>query len=226
MLLNIDLGELPDEPDELYALADLANIACGGHAGDEASMRAAAAACHAHGTGVIAHPSFVDREGFGRRLLTVEPALLERQVHEQCLRLAAVAPQLRGVKAHGALYHAADRDPALAAALVRGARSALPEARLVLGPAGGALEAACVAAGLFLLVEGFADRARERGEDGRWRLVPRDRPGALLHEPAAAAAQALTLLHEGGFGTVCVHGDQPGAVAVARAVRAALGPRT
>ena len=97
MLLDIDLGELPDEPEALYACAHLANIACGGHAGDEASMRRAVALCIAHGTRVGAHPSYTDRAGFGRRPMEMAAGDLRTSVAEQCARLLAHALRVREV---------------------------------------------------------------------------------------------------------------------------------
>jgi UPF0271 protein len=94
----------------------------------------------------------------------------------------------------------------------------------VVGPAGGELARAAAAHGLAFLREGFADRARRRGPDGRWQLVPRDEPGAVLADPAAAVALVGELVAEAEVDTVCVHGDGPAALAVARAVRGALGP--
>jgi UPF0271 protein len=127
--LNIDAGELPDDPEELYALADVLNVACGGHAGDEASMRRVLAACARAGTRAGAHPSFVDREGFGRRAVTVSPPRLCAEVAEQCELLLeqgdALGVKIAFVKPHGALYHAADADLALARAVVGGAVEAL-----------------------------------------------------------------------------------------------------
>ncbi len=225
--LNIDLGERPDEPDELYALADVANVACGGHAGDDASMAHALAECARRGAAPGAHPSFPDREHFGRRPMALDAATLEREVHAQCTRLAEHAARagahLGFVKPHGALYHVADGDAALATALARGARAAFGPALVVIGPAGGALARAAADAGLAFLREGFADRGRVRAADGRWTLVARGQPGALIDDPAAAAAQARALVAEGAIDTLCVHGDGPNALAVARAVRAALG---
>jgi UPF0271 protein len=227
-LLNVDLGELPDEPDELYALADLANVACGGHAGGVATMTRALERCAHHGTAAGAHPSYPDREHFGRRRLDLPVAEVARAVGEQCAALAALAARaglpVTAMKPHGALYHAADADAALAEAVVAAARAALGDVAVV-GPAGGALADAARRAGLAYLREGFADRGRARGVDGRWTLVPRGQPGALLGNPAAAAAQARALVDEGAVDTLCVHGDGDGALAVARAVRAALGPR-
>ncbi len=231
VLLNLDLGELPDEPEALYACADLAHLACGGHAGDEASMAESLARCRRHGTRAGAHPSYPDREGFGRRTLELRPAALAATVEEQCARLAALARRaeirLTSVKPHGALYHAADADPALAEAVLEGALHALGAEATLVGPAGGALAAAAAARGVAFAREGFADRAMRR-EGGRWRLVPRSEPGALLVDPAAVAAQARAFAESGEFETLCLHGDTPGALALARAVRAtldALAPR-
>lgn len=216
--INIDLGELPGEPDELYALADIVNVACGGHAGDDASMARAAGLAALHGACLAAHPSYPDREGFGRRSLAMSPGELRREVAAQCARLRGALPPgaaLRHVKPHGALYHDCARDPALASALLDGAAEGLcvsPASLLVLGPPGLDIGPAT------LLREGFADR----GYDPRGHLLPRGSAGALLTDPAAAAAQALRLTASGGFDTLCVHGDTPGAVAVARAVRSAL----
>lgn len=225
MLLNIDLGELPGEEEELYEHAHLANVACGGHAGDESSMRRAVELCLRHRTRVGAHPSYPDREGFGRRRVTMEAAALRASVTEQCARLAGVAGALGAatpfVKAHGALYHAAHEDAAVAAALVGGALDALGPGITFLGPAAGELAAAVARAGLALYREGFADRATRT--DGT--LVPRSESGALILEPSVAAARASALVASGEVDTVCVHGDTPGAVAIARAVRGILDER-
>jgi len=222
MDLNVDLGELPGEPEELYALAHVANIACGGHAGDQASIALALVRCKAHGTRVGAHPSYPDREGFGRTAMEIAPADLRATVREQCGRLAiearALALTVTSVKAHGALYHAASADLAVAGAVIGGAVEALGHSITVLGPAAGHLADTAREAGLRYAREGFADRATR--PDGT--LVPRGLPGALLVEPLAAAARAREILVSGRFETVCVHGDTPGAVAIARAVRQVL----
>lgn len=224
-ILNVDGGELDDEPEELYALADVIHVACGGHAGDEASMTRVVRACGRLGTGVGAHPSYEDREGFGRRPRDVAPDVLAATVAEQCARLAAVAREhgveLRSVKPHGALYHAAHADEATAHALLDGALRALGPVAVV-GLAGGALERAALAAGVPYQREAFADRGVRA--DGA--LVPRGEPGALIGDPAAAAARAAELVARGDVDTLCIHGDTPGAVAIARAVRALLGPKS
>jgi UPF0271 protein len=222
MLLNIDLGELPGEPEELYACAHIANIACGGHAGDAASMARAVALCREHGTRVGAHPSYPDREGFGRRHLTVPASEMRDAAAAQCAALAeaarAMGARVEFVKAHGALYHAAGADAELAEALLAGIERSLGSAVTVIGPPAGALAAEAARAGFRYAREGFADRAAR--PDGT--LVPRGEPGALVLDPRAAADRALQLVREGQIDTVCVHGDTPGAAIIARAVRAAL----
>lgn len=220
--LNIDLGELPGEPESLYQAAHLANIACGGHVGDAHSMAQALARCRRHGTAVGAHPSYVDHEGFGRRRLEMAPDDLAQAVRLQCARLVEAASQVplpvEYIKPHGALYHVAHQEAAVARAVIEGAVAALGKDIVVLGPAGGALAQAAEVAGLAYAVEGFADRATHA--DGS--LVPRDQPGALILEPEAAATRAWSLARAGRVDTLCVHGDTPGAEAIARAVREVL----
>lgn len=219
--LNIDLGELPDEPEALWALAELANVACGGHAGDDRSMANACALAKRHQTALGAHPSYEDRENFGRRSLAIPVAELEESVRRQCERLVAIARQqgveVTHVKPHGALYHDAANDPALARAVIAAARAAIGSPAIV-GPPGSKLLEAAREAGLAALAEGFADRGYR--PDGT--LVPRTEEGALLTRPEEAAAQARHLADSGRFDTLCVHSDTLGAVAIARAVREAL----
>ncbi|WP_426749570.1 LamB/YcsF family protein [Myxococcus sp. Y35] len=221
-LLNIDLGELPGEDAQLYALAHIANIACGGHAGDDASMRHALELCERHGARAGAHPSYEDREGFGRRALDVAPEQLRAQVAGQCARLATLAAErhlpVQYAKPHGALYHAANAAPALARAVVDGVVAALGPGVTLIGPGTGALHEAARAAGLAYAREGFADRGTR--PDGS--LIPRGQPGAVLTDHALARANTVRLATGGGVDTVCVHGDTPGAVELAREVRATL----
>lgn len=225
--LNIDLGELEGEPEELYALATQVNVACGGHAGDAASMRRACRLAVAHGSALAAHPSYPDRAGFGRTRQAIAPEALRASVAEQCraLRDAAEAEgtHVSRVKAHGALYHDVGTDDALAEALVCGVLDASCAGGAggpitFVGAVGGALERAVAHhhAGA-VLAEAFADRAYD-GE----RLRPRTQEGALITDPERAAAQALAFARSGRFGTICAHGDTPGAVAIARRVRAVL----
>jgi UPF0271 protein len=220
--LNVDLGELAGESEALYACAHIANVACGGHAGDDASMKRAIELCRAHGTRLGAHPSYPDREGFGRRPLDMSPAALFASVAAQCARLAVLARKARQpiayMKPHGALYHAADRDSALAEALVAASLQSLGERITVVGPSSGALASAAARAGLGFAREAFADR----GERLDGSLVPRSEPGALIVDPASAAARARQLALSLNVETVCIHGDTPRSAALAAAVRNAL----
>ncbi len=224
-LLNVDGGELDDEPPELYALADVVHVACGGHAGDHASMDRVTRACARAGTRVGAHPSYDDREGFGRRARDIAPEELTSQVAVQCERLRAIAARagvaLASVKPHGALYHAAHAEESTARAFVEGVARSLGNDIAIVGPAGGALAAAAREARMSFQREAFADRGVRA--DGT--LVPRGEPGALVEDPTVAAARARELGARGDVDTVCIHGDTPGAVDIARAVREALGPK-
>lgn len=222
VLLNVDAGELASEPDALYGAAHLVHVACGGHAGDEASMRRVVTLAAAAGTAIGAHPSYPDREGFGRRSLTITHDTLARSLREQCAALDVVSRSERipvySVKPHGALYHDAHRDPALAHVVVDAARDVFGADVAIVGPAGGALAAAARERSLSFLREAFADRATR--PDGS--LIPRGEPGALITDPAAASECVAVLLGRGGVDTVCVHGDTQGALDIARAVREAL----
>lgn len=218
--LNVDLGELPDEPEELYRLCTVANVACGGHAGDLASMKRAVRWAKAGGARVAAHPSYPDRARFGRATMAIEPEALRASIVEQCAALRAVAAEqgvtITTVKPHGALYHDLGRHDALAHAVVEAVLDAFGEGSSIVGPPGSGLAVHARASGLQYVVEGFADRGY--GPDGH--ILPRGEPGALIEEPARAAEQALRLAT--GVQTLCVHGDTKGAVEIARAVRSAL----
>lgn len=219
-LMNLDAGEHDDEPESLWAMFDVLNIACGGHAGDEASMERVILWCVASRCAIGAHPSYPDRPGFGRRTLAIEPAALAAAVSEQCAALAAIARRhgrvVEYVKPHGALYHDANASPALAGAAVGAAAQVLGDAIIVIGPPTGALRDAAAARGLGYAAEGFADR-RMRGDGS---LVPRSEPGALIEDPTEAAAQARELAAR--VDTICLHADTPGALAIAGAVHRAL----
>lgn len=233
--LNVDIGELADEPEELYRLATVVNVACGGHAGDEVSMRRAATLAAASGAMVAAHPSYPDRAGFGRKTMAIAKEDLRDAIAAQCEALARIAAAVRGaggatgagvavgvraVKLHGALYHDAARDPEIAEAVMEGASRGLGTRDLIwVGPGHGEVWRRARAAGLAYVREGFADRGVL--PDGS--LIPRGRPGALIEEPERAAEQAVALARSGQVETICVHSDTRGAVAIARAVRAALG---
>jgi len=219
MFLNIDAGEMESEPEAIFSLAQVVNIACGGHAGDDASMALALERCARLGSAPGAHPGYEDREHFGRLKLEVPPEALRAQVARQCARLKALADarsqRIAHVKPHGALYHAANESPALAEAVVQGAMDGLGRDLTVLGPPRGALREAALRAGLRFAREGFADRGMR--PDGS--LVPRGEPGALLENPAHARAQATRLVLGGSVDTLCVHGDTPGVVEIAEQAR-------
>jgi 5-oxoprolinase (ATP-hydrolysing) subunit A len=222
--LNLDAGELESETEALWSLFDLLSCACGGHAGDVMSMARVAGFCAAGGPRLSAHPSYPDREGFGRRSMATEiqPMQLAHHIGAQCGALAGVASELGthvvAVKPHGALYHDAARDPAIAEAVVRGAMAGLGDAITIIGPPRGALAELAKVRGLAYAREGFADR-RMRADGS---LVPRTEASALIDNPDEAAAQAARLVREGEIDTICLHGDTPNALAIARAVHAAL----
>lgn len=226
MWLNIDLGERADEDPRLFACAHIANIACGGHAGDAASMRESILRCRDAGTTVAAHPSFVDREHFGRRHVAVPPAVLRDQIAEQLQALfthaAAAAMPLRIVKPHGALYHAASAHSEVADVLLDAAESILGPRPTIVGSARGALRTQTLARGGEFLIEGFADRGRRPGDQGGWELVPRGEPGALLQSAEAVLAQYAALRAEAEVDTLCLHGDHPQALEFALLLRSRL----
>jgi len=216
VLLDIDLGEIEGEPEALYACAHLANVACGGHAGDRASIERARELAVAHGTRLGAHPSYPDRAGFGRRAMTMPVETLAASVRAQCELFASVSAAGH-VKMHGALYHAIDRDESLALAVLTACRDVLGTID-VLGPPDGATAIAARALGMPFLREGFADRGMRA--DGS--LIPRGEPGALVEDALVAARQAETLARSGRFDVLCVHGDGANAARIARAVRDTL----
>ena len=211
--LNADLGEEVTDDVALLTLVTSANVACGYHAGTPVTMRAVCAEAARLGVAVGAQVSYADRENFGRLARDVAPEILAEQVADQVGTLAGIAVEEGSavvyVKPHGALYHRVRDDAEQAAAVLAGSGH-LP----VLGMPGAFLDLA-TEAGRATYQEGFADRAY-RGD----RLVPRDEPGALIEDVDAIAAQAVALAPR--VDSVCVHGDSPGAVEAARAVRRAL----
>lgn len=235
--LNADLGETVNgiataDDEALFAIVSSASVACGGHAGDDASMREAVLLAGQRGVAVGAHPSFVDRAGFGRTAQQVAPDVLRTQVRDQISALVEAGADLRYVKAHGALYHVvlADEDAASAvASAVADVAGALGRALPILGM-DGAIARAAQAHGVPFRREAFLDR----GYQGSGALVARTEPGAVLGDSEFVAQRAVRLAREGTViavdGSVveveavsfCLHGDSPGAVAMARAVRAAL----
>lgn len=236
--LNADVGEGVGEDAALLAVVSSANIACGFHAGDAATMHRTLVAAKAGGSsnggiGVGAHPSFDDRAGFGRREMMLSEAELEVLVAYQIGALMGLAAhvgiRVAHVKPHGALYNMAARDSAYAMAIGRAIRS-IDRGLVYVGQAGSEMERAADRLGLACAREGFPDRGY--GDDGL--LLPRGRDGAIISHPATVAERALRMARDGGVvsasgkpialavDTLCIHGDAAGAVDIARAVRAAL----
>lgn len=231
--LNSDLGEGAGADAEIMPLITSANIACGAHAGDEATMEAAVALALRHGVAIGAHPGYRDAANFGRVPLDIPAEALRVDIRAQLVALGTVAEragaQVTSVKAHGALYNQGEREEGIAATIAQAVADVDPELVLV-APPGSAMARAAESAGLRVWREGFIDRAYE--PDGR--LRSRRLAGALITDPATAAAQALSFVVDGGVvaqdgrflalevDTLCVHGDTPGAPAILRAVRAAL----
>ena len=231
--INCDLGEGGAHDAALMPLITSANIACGGHAGDEATMRATIRLALEHGVAVGAHPGLADRKNFGRVEQPLTPAGAGTLVLEQTERLQRLAEELGGlvthVKPHGALYNMAARDAALARAVAEAVYEA--DSRLTLvGLAGSRLTEAGLACGLRILHEVFADRTYQA--DGS--LTPRSRPDALITDGELVVAQVLRMVREGRVratdgseveikaDTLCLHGDGPNPVLFARELRREL----
>ncbi|UTH74384.1 5-oxoprolinase subunit PxpA [Chromobacterium sp. IIBBL 290-4] len=228
--LNADLGEGCCSDAELLALVSSANIACGWHAGDAPTMRQAVRQALANGVAIGAHPSFPDREHFGRREMALPLEDVRAGMLYQLGALDAIVRaeggQLRHVKPHGALYNQAAREPALAACLAQAIRDFNPGLRVV-GLAGSLFIEACRAEGLAVWREAFADRGYRA--DGS--LVPRGQPGDLLTSEDTVLSQVGDMVQnqrvlsiEGRSvplraQTLCLHGDGPHALAFARRLR-------
>ena len=239
--LNCDMGEgfgawhMGDD-EALMPLVTSANIACGGHAGDPGTMRRTVAEALRHGVAIGAHPSLPDLAGFGRRVMHVSPQEAYDFMVVQIGGLAAVAAsqgaRLHHVKAHGALYNMAARDEALAAAIARAVYDVDPTL-LLYAPSGSAMTRQAQSLGLESVGEVFADRRYT--EEGT--LVPRSDARAMIVDEQESLAQVLQMLEQGTVTsvagslvpiraqTLCIHGDQPGAVTFARTLREALQAR-
>lgn len=229
--LNADAGELDTllESDlELLGVVSSVNIACGGHAGSLELMRGVLRRAADRGVGLGAHPGYADVEGFGRRELGLPAPAIYTLCREQVGRLARVAAEtgltLSHAKPHGALYHRAMADAEAAEAVARGCLDSVAEvtgdpfADLVFfGLPGTPGLGRWTEMDLRVAREGFVDRGYEDGA-----LIPRDQPGAVLIDAREAAEQAVRLVQSQRFDTLCVHGDTPGALAMARAARGAL----
>lgn len=235
---NCDLGEGCGDDAAIMPWITSANIACGAHSGDDATIRDTLRLCRQHGVVAGAHPGYDDREHFGRRDIELAAHDIAALMHDQLERIAAIAREegvaLRHVKPHGALYNRSAHDPAVAAAIAAAVRDFDPGLVLV-GLSGSASTAAGDAAGLRVAHEVFA----ERGYGSDARLLPRGTPGAVLATLDAALAQARMLaLHaqvrtfqsgsdEGVLlplraDTLCLHGDRDDAAVFSRALREGL----
>jgi UPF0271 protein len=236
--LNCDMGELPEmladgSQEALMKFVTSANVACGGHAGDEAMMRATIEQALRNGVAVGAHPGYEDRENFGRVELNLSVDEIRDSVYRQVMALAKVAEKCGAavvhVKPHGALYNQGAQDAGIARAIAEGVRQWRQDVAMV-GLAGSVMLQEFRAEGFHTAAEGFADRRYER--DGTLRA--RKFRDALLDAPEQAAEQAVSIAEGRGVlnregavvaveaQTICIHGDKPGAERIAQAVRRAL----
>ncbi len=224
--LNADLGEGGEQDAEIMSLISSCNIACGGHAGDDESMRAAVSAARANGVAIGAHPGYVDPEFFGRRFLDLPLNVVIGQIRNQIKRLLKIAGTLHHIKLHGALYHQANQDSELAKAFAALVVELLSKPLIYAPPTGQLIDAA-KAMGLPVLAEGFIDRRYlENGE-----LCPRGEVNAVITDVDEAVEQAMRIATEGrviatngkvipmDVQTLCVHGDSPSALEILRCVR-------
>lgn len=227
--LNADLGEGGQHDAELMAWITSCNIACGGHAGDLATMQAAVEAALSKNVAIGAHPGYADQQNFGRIPLDLTTNEVRDLIHVQVGSLLEIHPEIHHVKPHGALYNSANKDPMLAAAIVGAIIELLPGTMLY-APAQGELAKAASEQGLKHLSEGFIDRRYLR--DGG--LAPRGEKGAIIKHANEAAAQALSIALDGlvitrghrriplHAQTLCVHGDSPSAIHLLRRTRHVL----
>jgi UPF0271 protein len=239
--LNCDMGEsygawkMGDDRG-LMPLISSANVACGFHAGDPSTIRATVRLAVDHGVAVGAHPSLPDLQGFGRREMKISPqecydlVLYQSGAVEAFARAAGY--RLHHVKIHGMLYNMAAKDAALADAIVRATRD-LGGGTILYALSGSAMMEAAAKHGVRAVGEVFGDRSYQ--SDGM--LTPRSQTGAMITDESASVAQVLMMVEQGKVrslsgvevpvapGTLCLHGDQPGAVRFATALRAALAER-
>jgi UPF0271 protein len=231
--LNCDLGEGYPADAELMQFVTSANIACGGHAGDETTMRATVRLALANGVAVGAHPGYADKDNFGRTALDLTTDEISALVAEQVTLLKWIAADegsaVSHVKPHGALYNQAAQDEKVAAAVVDAVKYVDPSL-VLFGLAGSVLIEGGRREGLRVFGEAFADRRYT----SKGRLAPRSKDGAVIQDPQAAADQALKIVMgqpvptiDGGYvtieaQTICMHGDGISAVPAARLIRAFL----
>ena len=217
--LNADLGEGCKSDRDLLQRVSSASICCGAHAGDPASICQTLRAAADCGVVIGAHPGFADRQGFGRREQVVTAEAVESLILEQVETLRRLAGEVglpvRFLKPHGALYNQAQsQEPVARGVLLAAERLGIP----LLGQPGTLLERLAREQGHRYFPEGFPDR-RYRAANA---LVPRTEPGAVLHGPGEIELQVARLVEEGRVATLCVHGDEPEAVANADLIRRTL----
>jgi UPF0271 protein len=231
--LNADMGEGMGDDTAMLGIVTSANVACGFHAGDPDTMFRTMQMAVENGVGIGAHPGFADLEGFGRRRMVLPPESLANLIRYQVGAAAAMAKaaggRLRHVKLHGAMSNMAATDRAMALTCYRAALEVQGDLILMV-QAATEMERAAEDLRAPYAAEIFADRAYE--EDGT--LLDRSKPGAVLHDGAEAARRILAMLTEGAIitatgaripsriDTICVHGDTPGAVAMAGELRGVL----
>jgi 5-oxoprolinase (ATP-hydrolysing) subunit A len=223
--LNADVGEADDPLGrqvelDLLDVVTTVHVACGGHAGDDESMRVIMEAARQRGVAVGAHPSYPDRPGFGRRAMVMAPDTLDWSLRAQisdCLAMAERCDvRLVSVKPHGALYSEVARGGEAGATLLSAVVDLCEPGTAVVLRWGAPARQAAIDAGVPVVEEGFCDRAYNA--DGT--LMDRALPGSVYDDPGLAATQALALADR--VDTLCLHGDSPGALAMATAVRQAL----
>ncbi|MCC7119314.1 MAG: LamB/YcsF family protein [Anaerolineales bacterium] len=221
MDLNCDLGEGFDNDEAFLPCVTSINLACGAHAGDETTARMVLRCAKKFQVNVGAHPSWEDRENFGRKEVELGVEEAERIVFNQLAWLARIAAeesiQLTHVKPHGALYNQSAKDVELARAVARAVKR-FDDHLILVGLAGSKLIEAGSEHQLRVAREGFPDR--RYNADGS--LLSRSVAGAVLESPAEVAAQAWRLIQSGGLDTLCLHGDHPNAVANAHLLKQAL----
>lgn len=231
--LNADLGEGCGDDAAVLQIVTSANIACGGHAGDAETMRLTVQGAIQNGVSIGAHVSYPDREHFGRR----DMELPDRQLSEEVLRqirnldtcVHACGTRVRYVKAHGALYNRMAEDAEVADAVISAIKQSDPDLVLLTLPDCIAMRQA-VSAGLQAVAEAFADRAYT--DAGK--LLPRNRTGAVIDDPEVVSRRGVEIALRGrvrsfdgqevavAARSLCVHGDTPNAVILARTLRAGL----
>src|SRR2546428_5805138 len=233
--LNCDMGESygawkMGADAEVMPFISSANIACGFHGGDPATIRQTVKLAVDHGVAIGAHPSLPDLQGFGRRVMKISPQDMYDLVVYQAGALEAFAraagARLHHVKCHGALYNMAANDEALSEAMARAVKD-LGSGVILYALSGSKSLSIAKSAGVRVAGEVFADRGYS--DDGT--LAPRGKPGAMIEDANLAAERALAMIEKGyvtslsgkpvpvSADTLCLHGDQPGAVAFAKAIR-------